>query len=342
MTEEMPKGMERRKENATMVQRAFRFGAGPISVSSRTDWITYARKVENLGYSTLVVSEHPTWGGIGVFAALMAAADATTELRLGTQVLTNDYRNPVLLAQEAATIDLFSEGRLELGVGGGWFHGDYAAIGVPFDSPGVRISRLEEAIPLIKLLFGNQPVSHSGEFYQVQELNLHPKPKQQPHPPIFIGGGGRRVLTLAAREADIVGLDPKGTPAGTKDVATMTAEAVAEKVSWVQAEAGARFDDLEIHIMVFSLRVTKDRQKDAEQLATELSNWPATVMSNTILTPEQILESPHFLVGTVDQMVADLKERRKRFGISNIMVGSGEVDALSPVVAQLAGKYSYL
>jgi probable F420-dependent oxidoreductase len=318
-------------------KRPFRFGTTDISPASRAEWAAYARKVEELGYSTLVMGDHFSFGGLGPLAALMAAADATTTLRLGSMVFANDFRNPVLLAQEAATIDLFSDGRFEFGLGSGWLRDDYVAVGLPFDPPATRIQRLAEAIPLIKQLFGDTPVTFAGNYYRVEHLNLMPKSKQRPHPPILIGGGGRRVLTLAGQAADIVSIDPKGTAAGTKDIATSTADAVLEQVAWVRAAAGTRFDDLELHSLLLMVRVSDNRHHAAEQMAAELATFPATWVSNAVLSPEQILASPHFLVGTVDQMVADLQMRRERYGISYITVFGDDIDTFSPVVARLVG-----
>lgn len=317
--------------------RPFRFGATDISPASRAEWAAYAQKVEELGYSTLVMGDHLSVGSLGPLAALMAAADATTTLRLGSHVFANDFRNPVLLAQEAATIDLFSDGRLEFGIGSGWLRDDYVAAGMPFDPPATRIQRLAEAVPLIKQLFGDTSVTFAGTYYQVENLHLKPKPRQRPHPPILIGGGGRRVLTLAAQAADIVSIDFKGTATGTKDIATSTADAVTEQVAWVRAAAGARFDALELHSLLSMVRVADNRHQAAEQMAAELATFPVTWVSNAVLSPEQILASPHFLVGTVDQMVADLQLRRERYGISYVTVFGDDIDTFSPVVARLAG-----
>ena len=195
----------------------FRFGI-VSEVTTREEWVALARRSEALGYSTLLVGEHPSFGGTGPIAAAMAAAAATTSLRVGWHVLANGFRNPVLLAQEAATIDVLSGGRLKLGIGAGWLRTDYDALGIPFPPPGVRVDRLAEAIPLIKRLLGTEAVTHTGAHYQVQDLDLMPKPLQHPHPPLFVGGAGRRMLSLAAREADIVSLDAASTVEGTKDL----------------------------------------------------------------------------------------------------------------------------
>lgn len=316
--------------------RPFRFGTSLIPVQSGNALATFARKVEALGYSTLEIGEHLSLGGLGPVATLMAVADATSRLRVASQVFVNDFHHPVLLAQEAATIDLLSDGRLEFGIGGGYLRTDYIAAGLPFDPPAVRIGRLEEAVALIKRLFGEEPVTFAGDSYRVDGLTLQPKPKQRPYPPLFIGGGGRRVLTLAAREANIVGLDPKGTAAGTKDATTMAAERVEQLVGWVREAAGPRFADVELHTNILALKVTENRRQGREDVAARLASIPPTLVSNT-LDDEHILGSPHILIGSVEQIVEDLQARRERYGISYVTVAGEDVDVFSPVVARLAG-----
>ena len=317
----------------------FRFGAVYLTLEN---WAERARMVESLGYATLLLGEHPVGGSSSPLIALMAAAQATTTLRLGTHMLANDFRNPVLLAQDVAILDMLSGGRFELGLGSGWLHHDYTSLGIPFDSPGVRISRLAEAVALIKRLFQEEETTFSGDYYQVQGARVDPKPIQQPYPPIMVGGGGRRVLTLAAREADIVSLDPIGTAAGTKDMATTTAAAVAEQLGWVRAAAGARFDALELHVLT-SVCVAEDRQQGAEQLIQFFKRVPEGMFINTELTVAEVLGSPRYLVGSVEQIVEQLLANRARYGISYISVldfpgAPSNVDALAPVVARLAGK----
>ena len=321
-----------------MTPRPFRFGVVGLQTPSRAAWIDYARRVEALGYSTLVVGDHIFFGGLAPLPALLAAADATTSLRLATHVLANDFRNPVMLAHEAATLDVLSEGRLEFGMGAGWLMLDYAAAGVPFDGAATRVRRLEEAVPLVKRLFGDEHVSFAGDYYRCQGLNLQPKPIQRPHPPLYIGGGGKRVLSLAGREADIVGLDIKGASDGTKDLATGSAEALARKVDWVRQAAAERFDAIELHVLFFnSVVVTDNRRRGAEQQAELLRNVPPGIVSNADTSVEGILESPMYLIGTVDQIVEELQVRRERFGISYITVGADYVDVFRPVVERLAG-----
>lgn len=319
--------------------RPFRFGAVYFALE---DWAERARRVEALGYNTLLLGEHPVEGGPSPLIALMAAAKATTTLRLGTHVLANDFRNPVLLAQDVATLDILSGGRFELGLGSGWMHYDYTSLGIPFDRPGARVSRLGEAVVLIKRLFQEGETTFAGEYYQVQSARVAPKPLQKPHPPIMVGGGGRRILSLAAREADIVSLDPIGTAAGAKDMATSTAAAVAEQVGWVRAAAGDRFAALELHVLA-SLCVAQDRRQGAEQLIEFFKGAPAGLFVNAERTLEEVLESPRYLVGSIEQIVEQLFVNRERYGISYVSVLDfpgmpSNVEALAPVVARLAGK----
>ncbi len=323
--------------------RPFRFGASCAAASSPDEWRETARKVEALGYSTLVLGDHPAFGGLAPLSALQAAAAVTTTLRLGTLVLANDFHHPVMLAQEIASLDQFSGGRVELGLGTGWFRADYASVGIPFDPPGVRLSRLEEALPLIKKLFQEETVSHAGTFYQVQNARVDPKPIQHPHPPLLIGGGGRRILSLAAREADIVSLDPIATPTGTKDMATITAEAMAQQVGWVREAAGARFESLELQLLASKVVVTEDRRRGAEEVVAFLAGAPPMMFSNAARGVAEILASPRFLIGTVEQIIEDLLAWRERYHLSYLTVMDfpgmpSNIEALSPVVAQLAGK----
>jgi probable F420-dependent oxidoreductase len=264
--------------------------------------------------------------GLGAFAALATAAAITERIRVGTFVLANDFRHPAMLAKEAATLDLLSDGRFEVGIGAGWLRSEYEATGIPFDRAGVRIDRLAEAIPLIKRLWTEDNVTAEGRFYQVTDLSILPRPVQTPHPPIMVGGGGQRVLSLAARHADIVALNPRATPEGVPDRSDITAEVTAQKLSWVRDTAGERFPDLELNIVVLRVVETDDREKAAHQLAQEMD-----------LSPDEVLESPHVLLGTPDEMADTLRERRSRFGISYISVTEDGLEPFAPVIARLAG-----
>jgi probable F420-dependent oxidoreductase len=313
------------------VRRPFRFGAGSIRVRSHQEWVRHARKVEDLGYSTLWIGQHPSWGGIDPMVALMAAADATTRLRVASHALTNDLHNPVVLAQAACTLDMFSGGRLEFGLGAGWLPSDYETSGVPFDPASVRIARLEEAVRVIKGLWGREPQPFRGAYYRVIPPEPTLEPTQRPHPPLFMGGGGRRMLMLAAREADIVGLqDRAGASAGTAP-----AEAIDQQIAWVREAAGARFAALEIGAGLLAVRVSDDRRRAAQEVAAWMASLPSPLTSNA--TADQVLGSVRFLVGSIDEMVADLEARRERFGMSYITVFGEDAEAFSPVVARLAG-----
>ena len=189
-------------------RRPFRFGVGPgaIALGSAGTWRDFARRIEDLGYATLSVGDHLV-GGHGPVAAIAAAAEATTRLRVGALTFCNDYRHPVVLAQEAATLDLLSDGRLELGIGAGWMRADYERAGIPLDPAGERVERLAEAITVIKGCFAGEPLTFDGAHYRIDGHVGRPAPVQRPHPPILVGGAGPKVLTLAARKADIVGLN---------------------------------------------------------------------------------------------------------------------------------------
>ena len=311
-------------------QRPFRFGLEVFGAPSREHWIAKARQAEALGYATLVIQDH-LHSTLAPIAAIATAAEATSTLRVGSFVFGNDFRHPVMLAQEAATLDLLSGGRLELGLGTGYASGDYAGTGIPLDAPGVRISRLAEAVQVIKGLFADEPLTFSGAHYTVSGLAGLPKPVQRPHPPLLIGGGAHRILSLAAREADIVSVNIKTTAEGGFDFTSLTAEAAMKKVEWVRAAAGERLAAIELNILVPFVVVTDNRRRAAEQALR-----PFGVPAET-LSVEQLLGSPSALIGTVDQIVDDLVARRERYGFSYIVVWE-PMEAFAPVVARLAGK----
>ena len=238
----------------------FRFGVLLTEASSRREWVAKVRKAEDLGYSSIFIPDHFS-DQFAPIPALMLAAEASG-LRLVTGVLANDFRHPVVLAKEAATLDLLSDGRLELGIGAGWSRTEYQQAGMRFDRPNLRIERLAESIAIIRGLFGDGPVSFHGKHYQVDDLEGYPKPAQTPHPPILIGGGARRILGLAGREADIVGINVSLESGGVdyKQLGpNRTAAATDEKLSWVRAAAGNRFRDLELNVLVVVAKLTNNR-----------------------------------------------------------------------------------
>jgi probable F420-dependent oxidoreductase len=302
---------------------------------SRKQLSETARRVESLGYSTLLIPDHFT-EQFAPIPALMAAADATTRLRVGSFVFGNDYHHPAMLAKETATLDLLTDGRLEVGIGAGWFQGEYQQAGLPFDPPATRIERLEESVKILKGLWHAGPFTFSGRHYQIQALEGHPKPLQRPHPPIMIGGGGQRLLSIAGREASIVGLAPRVPSPDRINPRTLTAAATSEKLQWVREAAGARFAEIEINTYpsIGQPRITEDRRGVAQEMAGRLrQRFP-----NWNLTEDEFLDSPHIFLGTVDQLVEKIVGLRQRFGISYVVMISAEmIEPFAPVVARLAG-----
>jgi probable F420-dependent oxidoreductase len=311
-------------------QRPFRFGAHDLNADSRAEFVAKARKAEDLGYATLLVSDHFV-GPYAPVAALAVAAETTQTLRVGSLVFDNDFRHPAVLAKEAATLDLLSDGRFELGIGAGWHVPDYELSGIPFDAPAVRVSRLEESLHIIKGLFSETPLTYAGAHYTITNLNGLPKPVQRPHPPIYVGAGGKRLLSIAAREADIIGFSVHRLPDGSPDLASITPEGTAQRVAWVREAAGDRFNDLELSMLCVAVEVTDDRWKVAEQLAGQFG---LTALGMSV---EQVLAVPQLLIGTVDQIVEGLQARRERYGISYVIVFEKSMEAFAPVVARLAG-----
>jgi probable F420-dependent oxidoreductase len=308
--------------------RKFRFGIQLSSAPSRDEWVRLARKAEDLGYSSLFLPDH--FGEqLAPVPAMMAAADATTDLRVGCLVFDNDYKHPVVLAKEIATLDVLSEGRAELGIGAGWMNSDYEQSGIQHDRAGVRIDRMVEGIAVMKGLFADGPFSYSGEHYTITELDGLPKPVQKPGPPFLIGGGGKRVLGVAAREADIVGINP-AIASGRIDgdaARNAAAEATDEKIAWVRAAAGDRYDELELNMLVFACVVTDDRAGMAETMAPLFG-----------VSPPEMLQTPHAWIGPADAICDDLLARRERWDVSYLVVQSEDaMDAAAPIVAKLTG-----
>lgn len=309
------------------MERSFRFGVQTKLAESATAWTDLARRAEDLGYDVLTLPDHFD-GQLAPGPALAAAATVTDALRLGTMVYANDYRHPVVLASEASTLDLLSDGRLELGVGAGWMTTDYEAAGLGLDRPGVRIDRLAETIEILNGLFAPGSFSFNGQHYTVTDLDLQPKPVQAPRPPLFIGGGGPRMLAMAAKQADIVGINAN-LASGAFDAATVadaTAERIAEKVKWVRSAAGERWPSVELQARVHFVVFTDDPAGTAEMLGGTVG-----------LSGEQALGSPLGLFGSAASMSEDLLERRERYGFSYITVGADVMEEFAPVVSQLHG-----
>ena len=315
-----------------MTTRPFRFSVGggePISARALAE---RARRAEAIGYNAYVLSDH-LLNTLAPNIALAAIAAATETLRIGHFVLNNDLRYPAVLHQELATLDVLSEGRLEIGIGAGWNEPEYKASGIPFEPVATRVSRLEETLAVLKGLFGDAKYSFEGTHYTITEMDGRPKAVQRPHPPILIGGGGKRVLRLAGREAQIVGFAPRiGAKGG--GFQSCTFEATREKLQWVRDAAGPRFDEIELNTYPAfrPASVTSEPRKAAKELLGRLNERQPSG-----LTVDELLDSPHVFIGTVDQLVEKFTRLREELGISNIMVGNGLED-FAPVVERLAGR----
>lgn len=307
--------------------RPFRFGALARVAESREEWRGKARRAEALGYATFVVPDHFR-DQVATSVGIMAAADATTTIRVGSMVFDNDFRHPALVAKDAATLDLLSGGRFELGLGAGWLLADYAQTGIGFDLGRVRVERLEEAVRIITAYLEGGPVTFKGKHYAVTALEGLPRPVQRPRPPLLIGGGGPRILALAARAADIVGLVPRTHADGSGlDTTDASPAALDAKIATIRAAAGPRFARLELNALVQRVFVAEDTSVAVAEVAQQ---WK--------LEPAQVRESPFVLAGSVEAIVDALEARRARYGISYVTVFEQFIDALAPVVSRLSGR----
>ena len=326
-----------------MSARPFRFGVQSYSATSGADWREQARTAESLGYAALHLADHIIGPGPALAAtnhpvqnlspvpAMAVAAEVTTTLKIGCRVFCTDYRNPVMLAKDLATLDLFSNGRLEVGLGAGWLQGEYEAIGIVFDPPGVRIDRFEETLAVIRACFGNGEVDVQGRHVHAVGFEGVPKPTVRAGgvlPPLMIGGGSKRMLGIAGREADIVSLnfDNSSGKIGPAGVGSSTAALTRNKIDWIRAGAGDRFESLELEIGAYFTIVTDHRDATLQKMGPMLG-----------LTPEQFGEHPHGLVGSVDAVCEQIIERRDIYGISYVTVGRSAMEAFAPVVERLAG-----
>jgi probable F420-dependent oxidoreductase len=313
--------------------RPFRFLAPmPRLDQPAARWRDAVRRIEDLGFATVSISDHFTRGWVmEPVVAMTAAAAATDRLRVLSLVLGNDYRHPVLVHKAMATLDVLSDGRVEIGLGAGWMRSDYQAAGLPYDEPAERIERLEESVAVLKGLFGPEPLTFAGAHYRIDGLDGLPKPVQRPHPPVLVGGGGRKVLSVAGRHADIVSVNPSlRDGVVTAELLTdATAERIDQKVAWVReaaAAAGRRPDEVELQLNLLVCQVA-DGAGQSSRAVSSLAGGA---------DPGLLEKSPAVLAGSVSQCVEALQERRERFGISYVNLG-GDVEAVAPVVARLAG-----
>ena len=305
----------------------FRFGVTGGLLREPSAVVELGVRAEESGYSTVALPDHLD-EQVGPIVGLTAVAAATSTIGLATLVPANDFRNPTLPAKELASLDRFSDGRVEWGIGAGWKRTDYEKAGIALDRPGVRISRLTESIAVMKGCFADGEPTYSGDHYSVDALDGLPKPVQRPHPKLMVAGGSPKVLGLAGREADIVGIN-FSLAAGTLDHsagASGTPDRTDEKIAAVRASAGSHFDDIELATRVHLVLPTDDRDATIDAMAPGFG-----------LTADDSRAMPHVLVGTVDQMCDDIRRRRGRWGISYITWGADALEPMVPVVERLTG-----
>jgi probable F420-dependent oxidoreductase len=319
--------------------RPFRFGLQSFNTTSPQDWRDQARHAEALGFSTFSVADHVIGPGpalaatnhpvqdIAALPAMAVAIEATSTINIGSRVFCTDYRQPVMFAKELATLAYFAEGRLEIGLGAGWLQGEYEAMGVPWEPAGVRIDRMEETITLVRAHFADGEINLDGTHVHAAGFEGLPKVPTG-MPPIMIGGGAPRVLGIAGREADIVSLnfDNSSGKIGPAGVGSSTAELTAQKIEWIRAGAGDRFDDLELEIAGYFTVVTDDRDDTLAKMAPMFG-----------LEPAVFAEHPHALIGSIESICDQLVERRETYGISYVTFAGRMVDAVAPIVERLAG-----
>ena len=308
----------------------FRFGVQFSKSASGDDYRDTVRRIEDLGYSTVFCPDHfdDQWAPT---VALTVAAEATTDLRVATLVYDVDYRHPVVLAKEIATLDLVSNGRVEFGIGAGWMSDDYDTAGIPFDKAGIRIDRMVEAIDVVRGLWSGQPLNFQGDHYVVRDMTGAPSPCQPGGPPIIVGGGGKRVLTEAARRADIVGLNASlhAGSVGPETALSALGERFLERRNWVEEAAGERFSQLELQMNTFMTAVTATTAE-----ADEMIEGMAPMFG---LSSDQARTIPMVLAGTVNDVCEQLHHHRELYGTSYWVIHEGEVDAMAPVVAKMSG-----
>lgn len=307
--------------------RPFRFGVQTGAPPDRAAWREQARRVEALGYATLLVPDHVGGDDLAPIPAIAAAADATTTLRLGTLVINNDLRHPALLARDVASLDVLSGGRIELGIGAGWASDEYGWLGIEFDDAAVRVDRLEEAVRIIRQTWSGDVVTATGTHYGVDGLPGVPRPVQRTGPPILVAGGGRMVTGVAARTADIVGVHLRMRRDGTgEDWTTGTEAAVAERIETIRSAAGSRFESLELQLVAMTLEITDDARAGAARIGAPIGQ-----------SAGEVLASPYRFIGSTDVIAERIRALRDRFGISYIVVPGRWMEIFAPIAASLAG-----
>jgi probable F420-dependent oxidoreductase len=306
--------------------RPFPFSVTASRARYGASWVRLARRAEELGYEAFMVPDH-LGRQFAPIAALATAAAATTRIRIAPYVFANDYRHPLILAGEAATLDVLSGGRLVLGMGAGWRVTDYRQLGMRYDEPRIRVDRLVESLDIVKRLMAGVVVTHEGAHYHLDRAQLAPLPVQRPHPPFLIGGGGPRMLRLAAREANVVGLLPQFDPRGRPIIAQATEGATAAKATLVREAAGARFDDLDLNVLVFY-----------SGLVGASAGILASAQHAALAGAAALIGTPYVLHGTPSRVRDILLRRRDAWGLNSYTFSAGSMDAMAPIVELLADR----
>ena len=314
--------------------RAFRFGVFAESVRSRTDLVDTARRAEDAGFDIFLIRDHfvaePFGHQLAPLATLATVASLTERLWIGSLVFSNDYRHPVILAKEAATLDLLSEGRFELGLGAGFSKTEYEQAGFQFDPVGVRAERLAETLRILKGLFAGERFDFSGQYYTLSDLESFPTPIRCPHPPILVAGTSDRILSIVAAEADIAGFQTVSTATGAvvQDPKLRMAETVQQKIATLRQLAGPRFDQIELSTTA-SVVITDNRQDAAEQFA-RARRWDG-------ISGDQILAMPSVFIGSIGTIIAEMQERRETYGFSYYVVHDHALANVAPIIERLTG-----
>jgi probable F420-dependent oxidoreductase len=317
------------------VVRPFRFGFQAARVNDPDQWRALARGAEDVGYGCFMVPDH--LGRLASLPALVAASAVTRSIKLATYVLNQDWRPPAILAQEAASVQLLTGGRFELGIGAGWAEREYRQAGIRYDRAGVRVSRFAEYLEVVKgALHATGPFTYKGRFFTLE--GYHPLLPAAPPPPLLIGGGSPRILEIGGRLADIISVSTRATGDGRVDMPNIALRAVEDKVAHIRSAAGDRFEQIELNMTVRELRLTNDRLRTARALLEEWRRVPERYAHVERLTEQDVLDSPHMALGSVEQIVEQFESARERWGFSYLEVSSTDAEAVAPVLEKLNGR----
>lgn len=318
--------------------RRFRFaaaGEGNKQEGGARKFIQTAQQAEEYGYDTFVVPDH-LGDQVGPIAALGALTQATEKIRLGTSVLANGFRHPVVLAKDLATIDVLSKGRLEVGIGAGWKQDEFLAAGLPYERPGARLAKLDETLTILDVLLRGQECTFEGKYYQVNGVKGTPRPRQGPRPPLCTGGGGPKMLRLAAKHADIISVVPITNSNGKGMLSSITMEKTIEKVRLIKEAAGDRFDRIELNWAITAIVITDDREKTAEMALSALDRGLHPDLEVDVkLSVEELLDSPYVAIGTFEEIAEQIRRVRRLTGMSYVGIFPTQMDAFAPVIPLL-------